>query len=296
VEEEDSGSELQNDVSKNAPVETGNQSVVHTWTIRLSPKQWVVVKVGCVTGLLGFAGWCLQNFFQLRGVVDLAVSRIFLGLMAASFAVVWFMISVRLWTSARIIIGIALPVAVIVGLDAWAPKLVDSQFLLPAGLPAPSGCPIPNGSFGVYLASSTYIASGHQSVIADIGRDNSIKKELLAVSVGSKGLTVDAAVFDDRQNLVAKVEANRIVPSNYAAYSKRPDKSTLVVYDHLDRDVLNVTLLNKAAVLIRRADFHSSIGGHHILVDGDKMFLDGGPGQLYRNCYVGIRNIVAMLP
>lgn len=56
---------------------------VGQWAIPLEPGGVVAIKVGSILALLGFAGWRLQNFFQLRGVVDLLASRIDLGFLWA---------------------------------------------------------------------------------------------------------------------------------------------------------------------------------------------------------------------
>jgi uncharacterized membrane protein len=174
------------------------------------------------------------------------------------------------------------------------PKQESSEnLLLPAGLPSPaSGCPVPSGSFAVYLASSVYIATGQQSIIADIREAPEV--ELLGVSMEGNGLSIDARIFDDRQNLVAKIEHGRFIQTPFAAYQKRPDRSTLIVYDHRDREVLNVTLLNKSAVLVKRANLYTSDGERSVLIDGDVLLPGKGTagGNISHNCYMGIRNII----
>ena len=88
------------------------------------PPRWIpYIRIGVVVSLLGFVGWLLQNFLQLRGVVDLLASRIDLVfLWGCLFVVGWILtINVQRKGFARIVIGIFLG-AVVYGLDMWAPK------------------------------------------------------------------------------------------------------------------------------------------------------------------------------
>lgn len=76
-----------------------------------------------VGALLGLVGWLLQNFLQLRGVVDLLASRIDLGfLWLACCMICWISTAtVRRRAVWRVTIMALLLIAAW-GLDAWAPK------------------------------------------------------------------------------------------------------------------------------------------------------------------------------
>ena len=81
--------------------------------------------------LISFAGWLLQNFLQLRGVVNLVLSRIDL----AALWIVCFAIACLLTVSVkhnkaviRVVSGVLL-LGAILGLDAWAPKPRSSEAL-----------------------------------------------------------------------------------------------------------------------------------------------------------------------
>ena len=54
-------------------------------------------------------------------------------------------------------------------------------------------------------------------------------------------------VFDDRNDIIAKIDSDGFCVRN-TSQKKRPDESTLVVYDHNDYEVLNIRLLNKNAI------------------------------------------------
>src|SRR5579864_1350785 len=104
-------------------VPTGQKLRVGQWAMPVTARQFFVIKAGCVLALLSFAGWLLQNFFQLRGVVDLLVSRIDLGfLWLCLFLVGW---AVTFGFNRKGLMRAAIGVvalAVVIGLDVWAPK------------------------------------------------------------------------------------------------------------------------------------------------------------------------------
>ena len=175
-------------------------------------------------------------------------------------------------------------------------KLEATQGLLePEGKESPpSVCTVPKGDFGVYLANGAYIAQGKQSIVGEIYPDRSVKQELLSVSWEGSGLAIDARVFDDRQNLVAKIEHNHFIQTPFAAYYKKPNLSTFIVYDHLDQEVLNIELLNENAVIVNRLNTYTSDGKHHVQIDGKVMLADDKLDA--RNiCYFKMRNIIAFM-
>jgi hypothetical protein len=82
-----------------------------------------IFKISSSLGLLTFAGWLLQNFLQLRGVVDLVASRIDLAVMlVALLGVVWIATASLKRRGLIRILGVIILVLGVFGLDAWAPK------------------------------------------------------------------------------------------------------------------------------------------------------------------------------
>ena len=67
-----------------------------------------------------------------------------------------------------------------------------------------------------------------------------------------EGLAIDADVFDEAGILVARVESNEfhLVPGQYS-YSKRPDRSTLVVFNREGHELLRIRYLNPLTAQIR---------------------------------------------
>jgi hypothetical protein len=140
-------------------------------------------------------------------------------------------------------------------------KLTErSGTLQPSTLPSPSSnCPIPPGAFAIYIGSwaawVTTDAPWKQTVFGNEDYD------LLSVSRGKDGkVSVGMRVFDERQNLIAKLDDNNLVATFNATDVKKPDESTLILYDHADREVLNVIFLNSHAVLIKTAILYSPDG------------------------------------
>jgi hypothetical protein len=54
-------------------------------------------------------------------------------------------------------------------------------------------------------------------------------------------------IFDDRNDIIARIDVDGFWVAN-TVRKKRPDQSTLVVYDHYDREVLKIHLLNDRAM------------------------------------------------
>jgi hypothetical protein len=54
----------------------GDRQLVQMWRWRVTPKMAALIRAGMAIPAIGVAGWLLQNFLQLRGVVNLAASRV----------------------------------------------------------------------------------------------------------------------------------------------------------------------------------------------------------------------------
>jgi hypothetical protein len=77
-------------------------------------------------------------------------------------------------------------------------------------------------------------------------------EEMLAIDRDpkTKNLVVSMLrVFDDRGNIIARIDTNGFWVAN-TSRKKRPDESTLVVFDHNDIEVLNIKFLNPSAIKI----------------------------------------------
>jgi hypothetical protein len=93
-----------------------------SWFIPNSLKAKIMLAI-CIAVPLNVAGWLLQNFLQLRGVMSLIGSRIVLGFLWISLFLVCFILTYHvkrasLW---RVLCAVLL-LFVVCGLDVWAPK------------------------------------------------------------------------------------------------------------------------------------------------------------------------------
>jgi hypothetical protein len=66
-------------------------------------------------------------------------------------------------------------------------------------------------------------------------------------------------IFDDRDNLIARVDAEDGFWVENSTRKKRPNPSTLVVYDHSDAEVLRIVFLNPTTLSITGIFRHSGI-------------------------------------
>jgi hypothetical protein len=68
--------------------------LVQMWWWRVQPKTARIIRIGAAVPALGCAAWLLQNFLQLRGVVNLTASRIDLGFLTLCILFVAYVITV----------------------------------------------------------------------------------------------------------------------------------------------------------------------------------------------------------
>lgn len=97
--------------------------LVQVWRWRVTPKAATIIKGAATLSLLGVAGWLLQNFLQLRGVVNLLASRIDLAFLAVIVFLAGCALTIGLphkkaW---RMVIGIAVAIVALL-VDLVAPK------------------------------------------------------------------------------------------------------------------------------------------------------------------------------
>jgi hypothetical protein len=162
----------------------------------------------------------------------------------------------KVWSSVATITLAALLVIWIEGMITSKQLSANEGPLIPGGFPYPlSKCPIPKGAFAVYCGDAVAITTGSKQIV--FGNND---YELLSVFHDKNEITVNARIFDERRDLVAKIENNNFIVTSRAAYKKRPDRSTLIVFDHQDNEVLNLRFVNENAVVISHALLYSPDG------------------------------------
>jgi hypothetical protein len=112
----------------------------------------------------------------------------------------------------------------------------------------PTVMPIPPNALMVFWGSNMSWATTFPRTVIRMGAT-----DLLTIGRSAKtGVLVikTLRIYDDRNNIIVRVDENEFWVGD-GNRKKRPDPSTLIVYDHFDVEVLRITLLNKSAVVIR---------------------------------------------
>jgi hypothetical protein len=146
--------------------------------------------------------------------------------------------------------------------------LVPANDPLPAA-PCPAARPTVQGWLTILLGPASVRAKDDTKLtILRIGDRNAI-----TMAKGETGITINADVFDENGALEARIEDNeyRVIPGR-TSYSKRPDRSTLVVYDVRGDELLWIRYLNSEAVKFRGV-FHMIGDPTPIVVADDHMVL-----------------------
>jgi hypothetical protein len=116
---------------------------------------------------------------------------------------------------------------------------------------------IPKDALKVILGSNLAWATKMPQVILMMSGDKMIEidrdpsKNQLVVST--------LKIFDDRNNIIARVDADDGFWVENSTRKKRPDASTLVVYDHSDVEVLRMVFLNPSTLSLTGTFRHAGI-------------------------------------
>jgi hypothetical protein len=120
--------------------------------------------------------------------------------------------------------------------------------LLPANDPSPlSPCgKIPSDAITLFLGNSAVFNNVFPHTVLMVHGES-----ILSIGKIGPGMTVSAKVFSADGRIIAAIVDNEffINPNNFFR-RERPDKSTLVVFDQGDREVLRVRYLNPSAIKI----------------------------------------------
>lgn len=123
--------------------------------------------------------------------------------------------------------------------------------LVPANEPMPTidartpiRDPIPADAIRVFLGATLFWAQNFPITAIDFrGR------KLIVISRNLKGATISADFFGENGNIVASISSNRFTINHLNHFSKeRPDRSTLIVKDQQNVEVLNVRFVNSHCI------------------------------------------------
>jgi len=123
----------------------------------------------------------------------------------------------------------------------------NEGILIPGDEPTPAKprCNIPSTAMGVFFGSNVAWTVDQAFDIIRIG-----DQSLFTVSRTDSNLTITRLqIFDDTNEIIATIDADGFWVKN-TSRKKRPDPSTLIVYDKRDQRVLFVRFLNPRALYI----------------------------------------------
>jgi hypothetical protein len=115
---------------------------------------------------------------------------------------------------------------------------------------------IPNDEFRIYAGTNVAVSNNMPYSLAKI-----FGEDLLQVDRDKDGEVFVSVlkVFDDRNNIIARIDAEDCLWVDNSTRSKRPNKSTLVVFDHSDVEVLRLVFLNPKAISVTGIFRHPKI-------------------------------------
>ena len=121
----------------------------------------------------------------------------------------------------------------------------DSTQLAPSDIPTPkwvqAKCLVPKDALIVLWGSNvSWSTERMPHTIIQMGPDRMLTID--RAKDGKSLVVTTLRIFDDRNNIIARIDEDGFWVEN-SSRKKRPDASTLVVYDHNDTEVLNVKFL-----------------------------------------------------
>lgn len=99
-------------------------------------------------------------------------------------------------------------------------------------------------------------------------------------------------VFDDRNNIIARIDEEDGLWVENSTRKKRPDPSTIVVYDHLDKEVLRLNFANPTTLYVTGIFRHPNLSVPIVVTE--EAYQQGG--QRMTNSFFGNSNVDIFIP
>jgi len=132
--------------------------------------------------------------------------------------------------------------------------------------------PIPENALKVFYGRNVAWATKMPLTILNMAGDKMIEVNR---NVARDELVVSSLkIFDDRNNIIARMDADDGFWVENSTRKKRPDKSTLKVYDHTDKEVLSLRFLNRSTVSITGVFRHGRVA-RPVIITPDFMDASG---------------------
>lgn len=197
---------------------------------------------------------------------------------AVGFTVVW------LWLGERVInwktfVGAAIAaialIVLVCGLqwiDYREEKILTKLFPGTKPTPvAPENCKIPADAIAVFFGSNVAWGNTYPFTILDLSDIKMLSVDKVSNRIE---LVIDILrIFDDHGNIIAKIDSGGfwVEPG---IQRKKPDRSTLLVYDRNDDEVLRVEFLNPRALSVQ--GIFRTRTGVTVRITSDALLLPGG--------------------
>jgi hypothetical protein len=192
----------------------------------------------------------------------------------------------QLGNSLKIAVGVGLVLGSVLTTAYVIKKaLLDTQgpaygTLIPANDPMPEHwC---NGKVGnrfrVYFGDYLVVINGFPNKVLSIG-----KEDMLVIDKNKAGhIIIKSLLVFDGDRLIAKVDENSW---QVDSFKKTENRSTLIVYDHLDDEVLRLSFLNQNAIRLSGIFQHPKSQTKVVTRIGSQLNMPGS--QRDTNCFVG---------
>lgn len=261
--------------------------------------EWDVPGVGFILGLTSLYGIGVSLMFTPFFWAGEACCVLGLGLGLARYATklgnTWRRKPGRLPPSEALLVSGLLLLGLAFSLWTTLDHLVapDAELALsrgtlePANDPSPTppaGCTPPDGAIRVYFGKN--LAWLMQSPFTLVATPDDVLLQATRSDNGRGATLTLLKIFDDRDNNLVHVGGNDFWLSPSVRF-ERPDRHTLIIFDHLDKEVLYLRYLNPSAFFVR-GEFRHPHGGS-ITVSNDKLTTvqDGFHLSMSQNCIRG---------
>ncbi len=164
--------------------------------------------------------------------------------------------------------------------------------LIPSTNPNPkTNCQIPHDAFAVYYGTNVSFAKDFPVTILRMADEPMI---VVDKDGDSNNLIIRTLrVFDDRNDIIARMDEDGFWVQN-TNRKKRPNQSTLIVYDHNDQEALKIRFLNPKAVLIKGIFRHPKINPRYIIVTDEYMAQMPNNIRFLNNCLANIQTAITI--
>lgn len=237
-----------------------------------------LVAVICVIPVLSFLGWLwIHPLVKKRRYVLYIHAKMSFVSMVVSCGLIGALIGGFLWWATnranRVAEG---KISEVVNKQESVTPAPDAEYsgtLIPANDPNPPDpphCQVPPDVVRVFLGNSLGWAKGGIIRVVSL---NGV--EALTIIHTAAGIVIEANVLSSDKRYVAMIENNQFRRNpNTSWYHKRPDSSTLAIYDDYKRELLYVRYANPNVVIVRGI-FHS-IDGKPLIIGEDKIIYSNG--------------------